>query len=121
MLKFDFQPLHNSSLVDIYSPGLDLLFFPELSQISTRFTPTKTSDGDVEVAKPSRQAELSKIKFEKIFFARRGNIGRPHFCTLAEGVFVKAQVNPGVSRREIPSRICMIIGNCSKRLLRFKK
>jgi sulfide:quinone oxidoreductase len=36
------------------------------------------SDGDVEVAKASRQAELSKIKFEKLFFDRRGNIGELH-------------------------------------------
>ncbi len=36
------------------------------------------SDGDVEVAKASRQAELSKIEFEKLFFARRGNIGELH-------------------------------------------
>jgi len=36
------------------------------------------SDGDVEMAKPSRQAELSKIKFEKTFLARRGNIGELH-------------------------------------------
>ena len=36
------------------------------------------SDGDVESAKVSRQAELSKIKFEKLFFSRRGNIGQLH-------------------------------------------
>lgn len=36
------------------------------------------SDGDVEMAKASRQAELSKIEFEKLFFARRGNIGELH-------------------------------------------
>ena len=36
------------------------------------------SDGDVELAKPSRQAELSKNKFMEIFFAKRGDIGELH-------------------------------------------
>jgi sulfide:quinone oxidoreductase len=36
------------------------------------------SDGDVEVAKESREAEISKTKFEKLFFSRRGNIGELH-------------------------------------------
>ena len=36
------------------------------------------SDGDVQIAKASRQAELSKIKFEKLFFRHRGNIGELH-------------------------------------------
>ena len=36
------------------------------------------SDGDVEVVKASHQAELSKIKFEKLFFSRRGDIGELH-------------------------------------------
>ena len=36
------------------------------------------SDGDVEVAEASSQAERSKIRFEKLFFARRGNIGELH-------------------------------------------
>jgi sulfide:quinone oxidoreductase len=36
------------------------------------------ADGDVEEVKAGRQQELSKIKFEKLFFARRGNIGELH-------------------------------------------
>lgn len=36
------------------------------------------ADGDVEEVKPGREQELSKIKFEKLFFARRGNIGELH-------------------------------------------
>lgn len=36
------------------------------------------SDGDVEWARPSRQAERSKINFEKQFFALRGNTGDLH-------------------------------------------
>ena len=36
------------------------------------------SDGDVEEARASRQAELSKIRFEKTFLARRGDIGELH-------------------------------------------
>jgi hypothetical protein len=36
------------------------------------------SDGDVEEAKASRRAELSKIRFEKTFPAQRGDIGELH-------------------------------------------
>ncbi len=36
------------------------------------------SDGDVEWARASRGAETSKIRFEKLFLARRGNIGNLH-------------------------------------------
>jgi dihydroorotate dehydrogenase len=36
------------------------------------------SDGDVEVVKASHQAELPKIKFEKLFVRHRGNIGELH-------------------------------------------
>ena len=36
------------------------------------------SDGDVEIVSASHQAELSKIKFEELFFRRRGNIGELH-------------------------------------------
>jgi hypothetical protein len=33
---------------------------------------------DVQIARASHQAELSKIKFEKLFFRHRGNIGELH-------------------------------------------
>lgn len=36
------------------------------------------SDGDVEFVRASHQAELSKIRFEELFFQRRGDIGELH-------------------------------------------
>ena len=36
------------------------------------------SDGDVEIVRASRQAELSKIRFEKLFFEKHGDIGELH-------------------------------------------